>query len=87
MSDEALENMIPPPKRKIKEDTLVAETAAPDQSYSLAHNYSYRQGDEKKKESSHEDSPKPINFHKNQDYHANNLNIDKPIASMHESPK
>ena len=86
LSDEALEKMVPPPKRTIKEDTLVAETAAPDQSYSLA-NYSYRQGDEKKKESSPETSPRALNSHKGRDHPENDLKSERPNASPHESPK
>ena len=40
-TDEALEKMVPPPKKLIREDMPVTATAAPDQSYSIA-NMSYR---------------------------------------------
>ena len=57
-TDEALEKMVPPPKRLIKEDTPVTATAAPDQSYSIA-NMSYRQNEEEKRNQiSREPSPK-----------------------------
>ena len=79
--------MVPPPKRLIKEDTPVTETAAPDQSYSLV-NYSHRQGEnERRKESSPEASPRELNTRKGRDIPDGNFMNERQSDSLRESPK